>query len=52
VPEAEVDLDILNVGFGGVVYRGEMESEAEYNGRGLREADAHTKKYARINIFF
>ncbi len=40
VPEAEVNLSILNVGFGDVVYQSVTESEAAYVGRGLREADS------------
>ena len=45
MPEAEVNLGILNVGFGGVVYQSVTESEATYIGRGAREAEAHTRKY-------
>ena len=38
VPIAEVNLGILNVGFGGVVYHGVTESEFEYNGWGGESA--------------
>ena len=34
VPEAAVDVDILNVSFGGVVYQSVTESEVSYIGRG------------------
>ncbi len=34
MPKAEVDLDILNLGFGDVAYQGVAESEAAYIGRG------------------
>ena len=37
-PKAEVNLRILNVGFGGVVYHGVTESEFEYNGWGGESA--------------
>jgi len=38
VPEAEVNLSILNVGFGGVVYQGVTDSEASYIDRGAERA--------------
>ncbi len=37
VPEAAVDVDILNVSFGGVVYQSVTESEVSYIGRGGRD---------------
>ncbi len=37
-PKAVVNLRILNVGFGGVVYHGVTESEFEYNGWGGESA--------------
>ena len=52
MPEAEVDVDILNVCFGDVVYQGVTESEAAYIDRGPREAEAHTREYSRIYNFF
>ena len=52
VPEAEVDVDILNVGFGDVVYQGVTESKAGYiRGMGAREAEAHTRKCPHKYIF-
>ena len=38
VPDAEVSLHLVNVGFGGVIYRGVTESEASYIERGLHTA--------------
>jgi len=38
VPGAEVDVDILNVGFGGVVSQGVTLSEASYIDRGAERA--------------
>jgi len=38
VPEAEVNLGILNVGFGDVVYQGEKESGTAYFDRGAEIA--------------
>ena len=34
MPEAEVNLGIMNVGFGDTIYHSAMESEAAYIGRG------------------
>ena len=49
VPEAEVNLGFMNVCFGGVVYQ--SVTEASYIGRGLRETEAHTRKYS-LYIYF
>jgi hypothetical protein len=52
VPKAEVNPGILNVCFGGVIYQGVKESKADISGGGLRESEAHTRKYSRIYNFF
>ena len=52
MPEAEVDVNILNVGFGDVIYQDVTASEAGYiRWRGPREPEAHTRKYSQIYNF-
>ncbi len=52
VPEAEVNLGILNVCFGGVGYQGVTGSEAEYIGRGPRGRLMLTPGNTLAYIFF
>ena len=53
MPEAEVYPGVLNVGYGGVINQGVMDSEDAYIGwGGLRETEDHTRKYPRIYYFF
>ena len=51
MPEAEVNLGILNVCFGGVVYQGVTDSEAAYINRGLRKTEDHAMEYSLCMIF-
>jgi len=53
VPEAAVDVDILNVSFGGVVYQSVTESEVSYIGWGGRHT-AHTGQRNHLSyiLFF
>ena len=49
MPKAEVNLGILNVGFGDLGNNDVTVSKTGYiRGRGLRAAEAHTRKYSRI----
>ncbi len=50
--KAEGDLRLLNVGFGGVIYRGVAESEAAYIGWGGRERLTFTPGNTLTNIIF
>jgi len=58
VPKAEVDLGLLNGGFGGMVYQGVTESETTYIGRGAEERDVcgygipHAYIFLIISKFF
>ena len=52
MPEGEVNPGNLNVGFGEVGYQGVKESGAAHIRRGgLRETDAHTRKFPLIYNF-
>ena len=46
VPDAEVSLHLVNVGFGGVIYRGVTELKASYIERG----PTHSSHRAKIEI--
>ncbi len=52
VPKAALNLGILNVGFGDVVYQGVAESVAAYIGRGGRERLTLTPGNTLTNIIF
>jgi len=52
VPKAEVNLGILNVGFGDLGNNGVTVSKTGYiRGRGPRGPKAHTRKYSQIYNF-